>query len=219
MTSKAICFVCSMTCSNPNLGKPIVSISGRVTNHLHPLRKTPNGSKSLAPHGWPGCPPTFSALFFVESRHVRSPTKNSKAILQPKKAPGTGSWRSIPSEHQWMCQTGDEKKSVAYEGLMGFEGKLIISPDSSLKEVRRTYKRGSYDEKWNIILTNPQSTTVISRSSSGRHHSSNVFCCPNGKIMAAKLAPAESAWSKHHEWSEEIKVDVLRTVQQCLRYF
>ena len=112
-----------------------------------------------------------------------------------------------------------KKKSVAYEGLMGFEGKLIISPDSSLKEVRRTYKRGSYDEKWNIILTNPQSTTVISRISSGRQHSSNVFCCPNGKIMAAKLAPAESAWSKHHEWSEEIKVDVLRTVQQCLRYF
>lgn len=110
------------------------------------------------------------------------------------------------------------KKSGAYEGLMGFEGKLIISPDSSLKEVRRTYKRGSYDEKWNIILTNPQSTTVISRSSSGRQHSSNVVCCPNGKIMAAKLAPAESAWSKHHEWSEEIKVDVLRTVQQCLRY-
>ena len=38
----------------------------------------------------PDCCPSkaIRIVRFFESRHVRSPTKNSKAILQPKKAPG-----------------------------------------------------------------------------------------------------------------------------------
>lgn len=145
MTSKAICFVCSMTCSNPNLGKPIVSISGRVTNHLHPLRKTPNGSKSLAPQtrldqmvAHPHSPHCSRSLgTFALPRRIPKQSCSPKRLLAWSR-----SWRSIPnsflSEHQWCLKSKQWfmqpnlvnvsnrrwNYSVACEGLMGFEGKL-----------------------------------------------------------------------------------------------
>lgn len=86
-----------------------------------------------------------------------------------------------------MCQRGDEITAWLDEGLIGFECNLNFTWLNQF-ERNETYKRGSYDEKWNtIILTNPQSSTVASRSSSGQKHSWKVFCCPNGKIAPAKL--------------------------------